>query len=349
MIHRDVLSTVGETPVVQLNRLAPEGSEIMVKLESGNPAGSIKDRPALSIVEEAELTGRLRPGGTIVESTSGNFGKSLAMIGAVRGYRVVIVVDPKTSPSVANFCRACGARLEMVDTPDELGGYQKPRVERVRELLEEIPGAFWPDQYNNEANPRAHEDSTAAEIAREVGEIDVLVATVSTGGHTSGLARALKRIYPRMTAVAVDAHGSSIFGTPYHPYLIRGIGLSWQPDNADPRAVDWLHQVSDIEAFTTCRSLARHEGMFVGESAGAAAFAAASRAMYEGDRRILVMAADSGVNYVTESYDDEWVRERTGRKIEADPTPEDFLARAYEPENRPLAVGESVARHSKRG
>ena len=136
---------VGETPVVRLNRFAPEGSQIMVKLESGNPAGSIKDRPALSIVEEAELTGRLAPGGTIVESTSGNFGKSLAMIGAVRGYRVVIVIDPKTSPSVANFCRACGARLEMVDTPDELGGYQKPRVERVRELLEEIPGAFWPD------------------------------------------------------------------------------------------------------------------------------------------------------------------------------------------------------------
>ena len=250
---------VGETPVVRLNRFAPEGSQIMVKLESGNPAGSIKDRPALSIVEEAELTGRLAPGGTIVESTSGNFGKSLAMIGAVRGYRVVIVVDPKTSPSVANFCRACGARLEMVDTPDEQGEYQKPRVERVRRLLEEIPDAFWPDQYNNEANPQAHEESTAAEIAREVGEIDVLVATVSTGGHTSGLARALKHIYPHLKVVAVDAHGSSIFGTPYYPYLIRGIGLSWQPENADPRAVDWLHQVSDIEAFTTCRSLARHE------------------------------------------------------------------------------------------
>ena len=340
---------VGETPVVRLNRLAPEGSQIMVKLESANPAGSIKDRPALSIIEEAELTGRLAPGGTIVESTSGNFGKSLAMIGAVRGYRVVIVVDPKTSPSVANFCRACGARLELVDTPDEQGGYQKPRVERVRQLLEEIPGAFWPDQYNNDGNPRTHEETTAAEIARDVGEIDVLVATVSTGGHTSGLARALKRIYPRLTVVAVDAHGSSIFGTPYHPYLIRGIGLSWQPENADPRAVDWLHQVSDIEAFTTCRSLARHEGMFVGESAGAATFAAASRALSDGDKRVLVMAADGGANYVTESYDDEWVRERLGQNIETDATPEDFLARAYEPENRPLAVGESVAHHGGSG
>lgn len=324
--------------MVRLGKLASEGSEVLVKLEGHNPAGSIKDRPALRIIEEAERSGALEPGGTIVESTSGNFGKSLAMIGAVRGYRVIIVVDPKTAPSVTNFCRAHGAQLDLVDTPDEGGGYQKPRVERVRELLRELPGAFWPDQYDNPSNPRAHEETTAAEITDEIDDLDVLVSAVSTGGHVSGLAAALKRAYPGLEVIGVDANGSSIFGTPYKPYLIRGIGLSWQPGNVDLAGIDYFHQVSDAEAFRTCRALARHEGLFVGESSGAAVFAAMYRAITQGDRRILVMAPDGGVNYVTESYDDSWVRERLGNDLDVDDELAGFQRRLHKASFRPEKV-----------
>jgi cystathionine beta-synthase/cysteine synthase A len=346
MIYDDILQTIGRTPVVRLRNLSPNGCDLLIKLEGCNPAGSIKDRPALHIIDGAERSGQLKPGGTIVESTSGNFGKSLAMIGAVRGYRVVLVVDPKTSPSVINFCRACGAQIDTVDVPDESGGYQKRRVERVRELLETLPDAFWPDQYNNPGNPRAHAETTAAEIVDDVGDLDVLVAAVSTGGHVSGLARALKRAYPSLQVVAVDAYGSSIFGTHYSPYLIRGIGLSWQPGNLDLGLIDWFHRVADSEAFRTCRCLAKHEGIFVGESAGAVVFAGLCRALAEQGRRILAIAPDGGINYVTESYDDRWVQERIGHRVDPD-EPADYLKRLRSPQYRPIRVKESVGADSR--
>ncbi|HWS35623.1 MAG TPA: pyridoxal-phosphate dependent enzyme [Actinoplanes sp.] len=195
MIHRSILDTVGKTPVVKLSKVEElTGFHILVKLESFNPGGSIKDRAALAMITRAEHDGLLEPNGTIVESTSGNLGKSLALIGAVKGYRVVIVVDPKTPSSVLRFVRSLGADIDMVRTPDEDGGYQRPRRARVRELLATIPGAFCPDQYDNPVNPLAHATTTTAtELLADVPEFDTLVAAVSTGGHLSGLASTVKK------------------------------------------------------------------------------------------------------------------------------------------------------------
>jgi cysteine synthase len=309
MIQHSVLDLVGNTPVVRLNRvLVPNGSEILVKVEAGNPGRSIKDRAALRMVHEAERRGELLPGGTIVESTSGNIGKSLALIGAVKGYRVILVVDPKAPRSMIEFASALGAEIEMVDVPDAQGGYQHRRIERVKQLLAGSEGMFWPDQYNNPDNPRAHAESTAHEILADVRDFDVLVAAVSTGGHISGLSRTLKARLPELTTVAVDAAGSAAFGYPFRKYLMRGLGLAWKPANLDRTLVDRVHLVADFEGVAATRVIARNEGLLIGESAGAAVFGALHYAHCHPGSRIVVIAADDGANYFGESFDDEWLR-----------------------------------------
>jgi cystathionine beta-synthase/cysteine synthase A len=252
MIYGSILDTIGRTPVVRLSKIHElTGFHIFVKLESVNPGGSIKDRAALAMITAAERDGRLQPNGTIIESTSGNLGKSLALIGAVKGYRVVVVVDPKAPRSVIRFVSSLGARIEMVDTPDENGGFQKPRLERVRHLLDSIPGAFWPDQYNNPDNPRAHATATAVELLADVPEFDALITAVSTGGHLSGLAGTVKQHLPQVVTVGVDAEGSGAFGHRPGTYAMRGLGLAWPPGNLDRSLVDRLHRVSDAEGITT--------------------------------------------------------------------------------------------------
>jgi cystathionine beta-synthase/cysteine synthase A len=311
MVHDSVLDLIGSTPVVRLRRLVIDnGTEILVKIEAANPGRSIKDRAALSMVEQAEQAGRLHPGGTIVESTSGNLGKSLALIGAVKGYRIILIVDPKVPRSVIEFAVALGAEIDVVDTLDEQGGYQRSRVARVREMLTVDPTLFWPDQYENPANPRVHADRTAWEILGDVGEFDTLVAAVSTGGHITGLSRTLKAQLPALATVAVDACGSSVFGHPFHTYLMRGLGLAWQPGNLDVSLVDRVHLVADHEGMATCRVLARQEGLLIGESAGAAIFAALHHAHHHPGERIVVIAADDGANYLGESFDDTWLHAR---------------------------------------
>ncbi|MEH1097928.1 PLP-dependent cysteine synthase family protein [Micromonospora sp. CPCC 205561] len=303
MIYESILDTVGRTPVVLLSKVNElAGCEILVKLESFNPGGSIKDRAALSMVTQAERDGRLKPNGTIVESTSGNLGKALALIGAAKGYRVVVVVDPKAPQSMINFVSALGAEIEMVDTPDENGGFQRPRLERVRQLLGELPDAFWPDQYNNPDNPRAHAEVTAAELLADVPRFDALVAAVSTGGHISGLAATVKRHLPEVVTVGVDAEGSAAFGHRPGKYAMRGLGLAWPPGNLDRSLVDRLHRVADSEGIATMRLLARAEGILVGESGGAAVFAALHHALRHPGSRIVVVAADGGTNYLDESF-----------------------------------------------
>jgi cysteine synthase len=310
MIHDDVLCLVGKTPIVRLRHICvPNGSEVVVKLEAHNPSRSIKDRSALFMVEQAERDGRLLPGGTIVESTSGNLGKALALIGAVRGYRVILVVDPKVPQSVLQFASALGATLDFVDVPDGSGGFQGRRIERVKALCAQDPNLFWPDQYNNPDNLRAHAENTALEILAELDTFDALVATVSTGGHISGLSGTLKAHLPQLTTVAVDAIGSSAFGRPFATYKMRGLGLAWKPGNLDYSRIDRVHPIADYEGIATSRLLARHEGMFVGESSGAAVFGALNYAHSHPDQRILVIAADDGVNYLGESFDDAWLRD----------------------------------------
>lgn len=311
MVYDNVLETVGRTPIVRLARLrAGNGSEILVKLEGFNPAGSIKDRTALGMITRAELDGRLKPDGTIIESTSGNMGKALAMIGAARGYRVVLVTDPKAPRSMIDFVRALGAELEIIRTPDENGGYQQPRRRRVEQLTEEIPDSFWPDQYNNPDNAATHAERTARELMDEVPDFDTLVASVGTGGHISGVSTAVKEERPHVTTVGVDAAGSAAFGYPVGCWAMRGLGIAWPPGNLRPEVIDRVHLVADHEGMATSRMLARAEGLLVGESAGAAVFGALHHAHRNPGERIVVVAPDGGVNYLGESFDDEWLRRR---------------------------------------
>jgi cystathionine beta-synthase/cysteine synthase A len=308
MIFNSIMETIGQTPMVRLRNVKMNDADIMVKLESFNPGGSIKDRTALYMIKQAERDGRLTPKSTVIESTSGNLGKSLALIGAVEGYRVILVVDPKTPRSMIEFATALGAKIEMVDVPDESGGYQRPRVARVRQMLAESPDLFWPDQYNNPDNPRAHAEHTANEILSDTDDFDVLVAAVSTGGHISGIATTLKKHLPDLTVIGVDAAGSAAFGFPFQGYQMHGLGLAWQPDNLDLKLVDRVHLIADHEGVATSRLLARHEGILVGESAGAAVFGALHYAHHHPGSRIVVIAADGAANYLTESFDDEWLQ-----------------------------------------
>jgi cysteine synthase len=342
MICDSVLDTVGQTPVVRLRRMTTaNGSEILVKLEGLNPGGSIKDRAALSMINNAERDGRLKPHGTIVESTSGNIGKALALIGAARGYRVILVVDPKAPKSMIEYVTALGAEIEMVDTPDETGGYQGPRIKRVEQLLEENPELFWPDQYNNPENPRAHAEYTAHELLRDVPRFDALVAAASTGGHLSGLARTIKRVLPGAVTIGVDALGSGAFGFPFTGYAMRGLGLAWPPGNLDMRLVDRVHLVADHEGIATSRMLARTEGLLIGESSGAAVFAALHYAHHHPGKRIVVVAADNGANYLGESFDDNWLHARgLAEPIEADrlTTMDSLIEAAREPTSPSVVI-----------
>lgn len=314
MICESILDAIGGTPVVRLRRITvPNGSEILVKLESFNPGGSVKDRAVLSMITHAELDGRLEPGGTIVESTSGNVGKALALIGAVRGYRVVLVVDPKAPASMIRHVAALGAEVVLVDAPDAQGWYQGPRIERVKQLVAAIPGAYWPDQYNNPDNPRAHAEHTARELLNDVPRFDALVTAVGTGGHISGTSATVKRALPNVVTVGVDARNSATFGEPFStwsdgsPSRIRGLGLTWRPGCLDRSVVDRVHLVADHEGVATTRLLAAHEAVLVGESSGAAIFGALHHAHLHPGRRIVVIAPDDGVNYLGETFDDGWL------------------------------------------
>jgi cysteine synthase len=339
VIHESLLETLGMTPVVRLRKLLPRPQDqIYVKLEGVNPSGSIKDRAALHMVEQAERAGLLRPGATLVESTSGNLGKSLALIGAVRGYRVILVVDPKTPQSVLAYATSLGAELDTVARPDANGSYQAARIRRVRRLVEEIPGACTLDQYNNPHNPEAHRLHTAQEIVKDFDRLSALVATVSTGGHLSGLSTALKEQFPALHVRAVDAAGSAAFGHPFEPYRMRGIGLSWRPGNLDRGPVDSLHRVTDTEALSVCRVLAADEGLLLGESGGAAVFAALGYATANPGEPVLAIAPDTGANYLYETYDDQWLRDH-GTPLEALwRTKDDLLRHARHPLHPPAAV-----------
>jgi cystathionine beta-synthase/cysteine synthase A len=289
-------------------------------------------------VQAAERAGLLRPGGIIIESTSGNFGKALALIGAARGYRVILVVDPKVPASTLAFVTALGAELVMVDQADEQGSYQRPRIARVGELLTQHPGAFWTDQYNNENNPRVHAESTSQELLRDLGEIDAVVAAVSTGGHLSGLSRGLKRQLPDLTVIGVDAVGSAAFGFDSHRYAMRGLGLAWKPGNLHLSRIDYAHRITDAEGITTSRVVARTEGLLVGESSGAVIFAALHFADANPGARVVAVTADGAVNYLSESFDEGWL---AGHGLPHElPTAKALIAAAREPAHRPVRVAE---------
>ena len=311
-IHDDVLTTIGNTPLVRLSRFHPPGN-LVAKVEFTNPGGSVKERIAVAMIDAAERTGRLEPGGTIIEPTSGNTGVGLALVGAVRGYRVICTVPDKVSAEKIALLRAYG--VEVIVTPTELLPEHPDSYYGVaRRLAVEIPGAFHPDQYSNPENPLAHYRSTGPEIWRQTdGTIDVLVAGVGTGGTISGIARFLKEQKPTIEVVGADPEGS-IFTAPteadVHQYLVEGVGEDFYPETMDLELIDRFIMIDDATSFATTRRLARQEGLLVGGSCGMAAAAALRVAEEDSERLVVVILPDSGRGYLSKVFNDEWMRSR---------------------------------------
>lgn len=312
-VARDVTEAVGQVPLVRLNRLG-EGClahELFLKLESCNPGGSIKEKNAAYLIKEAEEAGLLQPGGTIVESSSGNFGIGLAMVGAARGYRVIVVVDAKTAPPMRRMLEAYGA--DLVDVPlseaDANGSMQVARMQRAQSLAREIPGAWYPCQHLNPLNPEAHALYTAREIeAAFDGPPDVIVVGVSTAGQLAGVAKYFRRWYAGVRFVGVDVAGSAIFGTPRHPYKMTGLGLSFAPPNYDAKVLDAAYSIPDRLAFSVCHALARQEGLLLGASTGAIVAAGLAFAeLLEGRQKVVMLNPDRGDRYLETIYNAEWL------------------------------------------
>ncbi|HEY2915101.1 MAG TPA: pyridoxal-phosphate dependent enzyme [Candidatus Angelobacter sp.] len=308
-IYGSIAECIGNTPVVELHdSLIPEHKRLFAKLEYYNPSFSIKDRTALGLVKSAIMEGKLRKGGTLIESTSGNLGKSLAMLGAVYGFRVIVVIDAKTSPSVVRWCEAYGAQMEMVRETDENGGYQKTRVARVKKLLQEYPGAIWPNQYDNDANPRFHYSTTGEEVAGL--PVDAVVGSVSTGGHLCGISRKVREKRPGTTVVACDVEGSAVFGGVFQSYLVNGSGLSWRSQNTDLSVLDKLCILSDQEAISICHLLAKEHGLLFGGSAGLVVFGALAWLKQSTAQSAVAIIPDSGANYLDQIYSNDWLAEK---------------------------------------
>jgi cystathionine beta-synthase len=319
-----LVDLVGRTPLVRMSTFsAGVPPTILAKVEYLNPGGSVKDRIGLAMVDAAERAGRLKPGGTIVEPTSGNTGAGLAIVAAQRGYKCVFVMPDKMSQEKIDLLRAFGAEVVVCPTavePDDPRSYYRT----ADRLSEEIPGAFQPNQYFNQANPAAHYASTGPEVWEQTGgAIDVFVAGIGTGGTISGVGRYLKEQNPDVQIVGADPEGSLYSGDEVRPYLVEGVGEDFWPETFDPKVVDRYVRVSDRDSFLTARRITREEGILVGGSCGTAAWAALEVARdLPADATIVVLLPDTGRNYLSKIYNDEWMgangfldRAGTGAKL----------------------------------
>ncbi|MER6010414.1 PLP-dependent cysteine synthase family protein [Streptomyces bluensis] len=300
---------VGGTPVLWIDEpFAPLGLGFYAKLEGANPGG-IKDRPGLHMVREARRRGDLIPGAPIVESSSGTLGLGLALAGLTYGHPVTIVSDPGMEPAVVRLLTAFGAHLEQVAAPHPEGGWQEARRERVAELLARTPDVYCPDQYHNPDNVAAYRP-LATELIAQLGRVDILVAAVGTGGHSAGTARVLREYLPGLALIGVDSVGSTIFGQPAGPRLMRGLGSSIHPSNIDYPAFDEVHWVAPAEAVWACRELARRHYASGGWSVGAVALVAgwAARTSPPGTR-IAAIFPDGPHRYLETVYNDDWCHE----------------------------------------
>ena len=315
-----ILDLVGDTPLVRISRLtrdlgpAERQPLLLAKLEMLNPGGSVKDRIGLPMIEAAERAGLLKPGGTIIEPTSGNTGHGLAIAAALKGYRCIFVMADKQSAEKQQLLRAYGAQVVLCPTnvpPESPESYYSVAARLARD----IPGAFKPDQYWNAENPAAHERTTGPELWDQTdGRITHFVASVGTGGTISGAARALKARNPAIVVVGADPEGSVLSGDIARPYLTEGVGEDFFPGTYDPTVVDRWIRVSDRDAFAMARRLTREEGILAGGSCGTAMVAALEvvRALAETptgrDAVVVVLLPDSGRSYLSKIYNDEWMR-----------------------------------------
>jgi len=298
MIHENILKTIGGTPHVKLNRLPGKNdAEVIVKVEAFNPGSSVKDRIALYMVEEAEKAGILKPNSVIVEPTSGNTGIGLAMVSAVKGYKLKLTMPDTMSMERRKILKAFGA--ELVLTPG--AGGMKGAIDKADELGKEDPHVFIPQQFKNKANVKAHKETTALEILKEVGTFDAFVAGVGTGGTITGVATVLKEKLPNAKFIAVEPTDSPVIsGGKPGPHKIQGIGAGFIPDILGVDLIDETIQVSNEDAFATSERLALEEGLLVGISAGANTFAALQVAKKLGKgKRVVVILPDTGERYLS--------------------------------------------------
>jgi cystathionine beta-synthase len=352
--YPSVLDLVGSTPIVRLDRISRDiPGSVLAKLEYLNPGGSVKDRIGLAMIEAAERDGLLRPGGTIVEPTSGNTGVGLAVAAAIRGYRCIFVMPDKMSQEKIAMLRAYGAEVVITPTavePDSPESYYSVSSR----LAEEIPGGFKPDQYSNLANPEAHYRQTGPEIWEQTGgELDALVISVGTGGTITGVGRFLKERGSRTLIVGADPEGSVYTATragDLHPYFVEGIGKDTWPETMDAAVVDEWVRVSDRDSFLTARRLAREEGILAGGSSGTTVFAALQVARRLGpDARVLAMLPDSGRSYLSKFVDDKWMLEHgfLERSAPAPTVAELLRAKSAGSEATPALV--TISAHQKVG
>jgi len=294
----NILQTIGQTPHVRIQRLFGRQAQVWIKSERSNPGGSIKDRIALAMVEDAEKSGALQPGGTIIEPTSGNTGVGLAMVAAVKGYRLVLVMPDSMSIERRRLMLAYGATFDL--TPRALG--MKGAIERARQLLDATPGAWMPQQFENPANVAVHVRTTAQEILADFPDgLDALITGVGTGGHLSGCARVLKAAWPKLKVFAVEPLASPVIsgGAPA-PHPIQGIGAGFIPKNLDTSVLDGVIQVDAEPAREMARRCAREEGMLVGISSGATLAAIAQKLPdLPVDARVLGFNYDTGERYLS--------------------------------------------------
>jgi cystathionine beta-synthase len=352
--YPSVLELVGNTPIVRLHALG-RGVQptLLAKLEYLNPGGSVKDRIGLAMIEKAEQEGKLKPGGTIVEPTSGNTGVGLAIAAAQKGYRCIFVMPDKMSQEKISMLRAYGA--EVVITPTAVDHDSPESYYSVSDrLAEEIPGGFKPDQYSNLSNPEAHYRVTGPEIWEQTGgEIDAIVISVGTGGTISGVGRYFKERKPEVLIVGADPEGSVYTArddNDIHPYFVEGIGKDTWPETMDPDVVDEWVRVSDRDSFLTARRLAREEGLLVGGSGGTTVWAALEVASRFGSgATVLTMIPDSGRSYMSKFYDDNWMLEHGFVERRVPPPTVSELLRSKRVEEGAVPDLITIAAHQKVG
>jgi cysteine synthase A len=298
-LHKDITELIGRTPLVRLNRLSPSGgATIYGKVEFFNPGGSVKDRICLNMIDEAERLGALKPGGTIVEPTSGNTGIGLALVAAVRGYKLILVMPESMSMERASLLSSYGAQLVL--TPAWEG--MKGSIREAESIIAQNPSYFMPDQFSNPANPAMHKKTTAIEILESLaGKIDAFVAAVGTGGTITGCGELFKERNPKVQVIAVEPSGSPVLsGGEPGPHKIQGIGAGFVPKVLNRAIIDRVMTVTDDEAYQTAKQLSKKEGLLVGISAGANVFAAQKVAQELGPgKNVVTILCDTGERYIS--------------------------------------------------